>query len=115
MEFQLPELGEGVYEAEFVQWLVNPGDNVKTGPNLLQVMTDKAVRDGPSPFVGTIGELRARPGKIVKIGDTVLTYPPVGQPAAVAAAVREGQQSAASAPAPAASSPPRNGNGNATP
>jgi pyruvate dehydrogenase E2 component (dihydrolipoamide acetyltransferase)/2-oxoisovalerate dehydrogenase E2 component (dihydrolipoyl transacylase) len=112
MEFQLPELGEGVYEAEFVQWLVNPGDVVKSGQNLLQVMTDKAVMDVPSPFVGTIGELRAKPGQIVKIGEVVLTYTLVGQPAVVASAVREGQAPAAS---PAPTPPRRNGNGQATP
>ena len=42
MDFRLPELGEGVYEAELVAWLVKPGDVVKRGQNLVEVLTDKA-------------------------------------------------------------------------
>jgi 2-oxoisovalerate dehydrogenase E2 component (dihydrolipoyl transacylase) len=78
MEFRLPEIGEGVYEAEFVNWLVKPGDVVKSGQNLLEVMTDKATMEVPAPFAGTINELRATPGQKLKIGDTVLTYTPAG-------------------------------------
>ena len=54
MEFALPEIGEGVYEAELVRWLVAPGDAVRRGQNLLEVMTDKATMEVPSPFVGTV-------------------------------------------------------------
>ena len=42
MDFALPELGEGLYEAELIRWLVEPGDTVKRGQPLLEVMTDKA-------------------------------------------------------------------------
>src|SRR5437016_2499687 len=59
MDFRLPELGEGVYEAEFVAWRVKPGDPVKRGQILLEVLTDKATMEVPSPFAGTITELRA--------------------------------------------------------
>src|SRR5438552_2270112 len=41
MDFQVPELGEGVYEAELVTWLVKPGDQIKRGQGLMEVMTDK--------------------------------------------------------------------------
>jgi 2-oxoisovalerate dehydrogenase E2 component (dihydrolipoyl transacylase) len=74
MEFRLPELGEGVYEAELVSWLVKPGDAVKRGQNLVEVLTDKATMEVPSPFAGTIAELLAEPGQRIKIGDVVLGY-----------------------------------------
>src|SRR5262249_49567053 len=67
-------LGEGVYEAELVSWLVKPGDAVKRGENLMEVLTDKATMEVPSPFAGTIDELRAESGRQIKVGDVVLTY-----------------------------------------
>jgi pyruvate dehydrogenase E2 component (dihydrolipoamide acetyltransferase)/2-oxoisovalerate dehydrogenase E2 component (dihydrolipoyl transacylase) len=79
MDFALPEIGEGVYEAELVRWLVQPGDAVKRGQDLAEVMTDKATMTVPSPFVGTISELKADPGRIVKVGETLLSYRPVEQ------------------------------------
>jgi pyruvate dehydrogenase E2 component (dihydrolipoamide acetyltransferase)/2-oxoisovalerate dehydrogenase E2 component (dihydrolipoyl transacylase) len=81
MEFHLPELGEGVYEAEFVSWLVKPGDLVKSGQNLLEVMTDKATMEVPAPFAGTINSLQARPGQKIKVGEALLSYTPAGAPA----------------------------------
>jgi pyruvate dehydrogenase E2 component (dihydrolipoamide acetyltransferase)/2-oxoisovalerate dehydrogenase E2 component (dihydrolipoyl transacylase) len=81
MEFRLPELGEGVYEAEFISWRVKPGDAVKRGQALMEVMTDKATMEVPSPFVGTVGELRAEAGQQVKVGDVILTYQPAGEAA----------------------------------
>ncbi len=81
MDFALPEIGEGVYEAEVVSWLVRPGDTVKRGQNLLEVMTDKATMDIPSPFAGTITDLRVQPGQTVKVGDVLLSYTGAEQPA----------------------------------
>lgn len=78
MDFRLPELGEGVYEAELVSWLVKPGQAVKRGQNLMEVMTDKATMEVPSAFAGTVGELRAEPGQILKVGQVALTYEPAG-------------------------------------
>ncbi len=83
MDFALPEIGEGVYEAELVAWLVKPGDTVKRGQNLLEVMTDKATMEVPAPFSGSITTLRAEPGQKIKVGDVVLSYAPIGQAAAV--------------------------------
>ena len=62
MDFNVPELGEGVYEAEFVAWLVKPGDTVKRGQSLMEVMTDKATMEVPSPFAGTISAPQGRAG-----------------------------------------------------
>jgi pyruvate dehydrogenase E2 component (dihydrolipoamide acetyltransferase)/2-oxoisovalerate dehydrogenase E2 component (dihydrolipoyl transacylase) len=80
MEFRVPELGEGVYEAELVSWLVKPGDAVMRGQNLMEVLTDKATMEVPAPFVGTVTALRAAPGQHVKVGDVVLDYAAAGQP-----------------------------------
>jgi pyruvate dehydrogenase E2 component (dihydrolipoamide acetyltransferase)/2-oxoisovalerate dehydrogenase E2 component (dihydrolipoyl transacylase) len=74
MEFRLPELGEGVYEAELVRWFVAPGGAVKRGQYLLEVMTDKATMEVPSPFTGTVTEVLAEPGQTIKVGDVILTY-----------------------------------------
>src|SRR5437762_7017427 len=74
MDFHLPQLGEGVYEAEMIRWLVHAGDAVQHGQGLMEVMTDKATMEVPAPFAGTVTELRVQPGSTVKVGDHVLSY-----------------------------------------
>ena len=76
MDFQLPQLGEGIYEADLVRWLVNPGDSVRPGQGLMEVLTDKATMEVPAPFGGTITELCAQSGKTIKVGDHILSYDP---------------------------------------
>ncbi len=78
MDFRVPELGEGVYEAELLRWLVQPGDAVKRGQSLMEVMTDKATMEVPAPFAGTVTELKAQPGQQIKVGEVVLGYTSVG-------------------------------------
>src|SRR5262245_21420449 len=78
MDFKLPELGEGVYEAELVAWLVKVGDKVKRGQNLMEVLTDKASMEVPSAFAGTITALKAEPGQQIKVGQAVLSFKPAG-------------------------------------
>ena len=89
MDFKLPQLGEGVYEAEFVSWLVQPGDAVHSGQNLLEVMTDKATMEVPSPFAGTIAALSAEPGDAIKVGQVVLRFTGAGEEAASEAPVEK--------------------------
>lgn len=74
MDFALPELGEGVYEAELVQWLVRPGDAVKRGQPLAEVMTDKATMEVPAPFTGKITAVTGEPGAKLKVGQVILSY-----------------------------------------
>ncbi len=81
MEFALPEIGEGVYEAELIRWLVEPGSTVKRGQALAEVMTDKATMELPSPFAGSITTLRAQPGQMIKVGQVLLSYDSASQPA----------------------------------
>ena len=100
MDFVLPEIGEGVYEAELVRWLAAPGAAVRPGDGLFEVMTDKATMEVPSPFAGTIDSHLRAVGDVVKVGQPVLRYAPSG--AATAAAVP-------------AKAPPRPANGSALP
>ena len=75
--FRVPELGEGVYEAELVEWRVQPGDHVRHGQPLAEVMTDKASMELPAPFTGTIRTLRIEPGATFQVGQEILEYDPV--------------------------------------
>ena len=112
MDFRLPELGEGVYEAEVVRWLVKPGEIVKRAQVLMEVLTDKATMEVPAPFAGVIDTLRAEPGQQVKVGDVILTYHEATAAASAAGAgptaVVEPAKPQAAAPAPSAR---RAGNG----
>lgn len=72
-EFRLPELGEGVNEGELVKWLVKPGDAVRDDQPICEIMTDKATIEIPSPFSGTVENLHAKEGEIVKVHQLMLT------------------------------------------
>src|SRR6187431_1195750 len=85
MDFRLPELGEGVYEAEMTRWLVTVGDQVAPAQGLLEVLTDKATMEVPSPFAGVITGLSVEPGQQLKVGQSVLTYDLLEEGAAPAA------------------------------
>src|SRR6185312_12957795 len=80
MDFHLPPVGEGLIEVELIRWLVQPGEAVVRGQGLMEVMSDKATMEVPAPFAGTIGDLTANPGTKVQVGQTVLTYTPIGEP-----------------------------------
>lgn len=81
MDFRLPELGEGIYEAELTGWLVKPGDQVQHGQSLMEVMTDKATMEVPAPFTGKVTSLQAEVGQKIKVGDVVLSYQGGDEPA----------------------------------
>lgn len=67
-EFLLPDLGEGLTDAEVVAWHVAPGDVVALNQVLAEVQTEKAVVELPSPFAGTVVELMAAAGETVQVG-----------------------------------------------
>ena len=73
-QFVLPDLGEGLEEAEIVTWYVNEGDHVVTDQPLLSVETDKAVVDIPSPSGGRIARLFGNKGDIVKVGAPLVEF-----------------------------------------
>jgi pyruvate dehydrogenase E2 component (dihydrolipoamide acetyltransferase) len=72
--FNLPDLGEGLQEAEVVAWHVADGDHVVTDQPLLSVETEKAVVEIPSPQSGRIARLLVRPGERVAVGAPVLYF-----------------------------------------
>lgn len=112
IDFKLPDIGEGIAEGEIVKWLVKAGDTVKEHQAVVEVMTDKATVEVPSPAAGVIGELRATEGQTVPVGSVIFTLQLAGAapvmiahhaPAAAAAPAKMAAPVAAavSAPAPA--------------
>ncbi|MFI4871977.1 MAG: dihydrolipoamide acetyltransferase family protein [Phycisphaerales bacterium JB061] len=72
--FLLPDIGEGLQEAELVKWLVSVGDTVEEGQDMAEVETDKALAEIPSPRNGVIKELRGNPGDMIQVGDAFVIY-----------------------------------------
>lgn len=72
--FALPDLGEGLDEAEIVAWHVAVGDNVVADQPLVSVETDKAVVEIPSPQAGRIARLVGAPGDVVKVGSPLVQF-----------------------------------------
>ncbi|HWW49051.1 MAG TPA: dihydrolipoamide acetyltransferase family protein [Xanthobacteraceae bacterium] len=73
-QFMLPDLGEGLEEAEIVTWHVNEGDHVVTDQPLVSVETDKAVVEVPSPTSGRIAHLFGAKGDLVKVGAPLVEF-----------------------------------------
>jgi len=72
VEFQLPDVGEGLEEGEIVSWLVAPGDTVSRDQPLVEVQTDKALVELPSPVAGQVVSLAFGAGDIVKVGQVLI-------------------------------------------
>ena len=72
--FILPDLGEGLQEAEIVAWHVSEGENVVADQPLVSVETDKAVVEVPSPRSGRIARLFASKGELVKVGAPLVEF-----------------------------------------
>jgi 2-oxoisovalerate dehydrogenase E2 component (dihydrolipoyl transacylase) len=72
--FNLPDLGEGLQEAEIVSWHVSPGDHVVADQPLVSVETDKAVVEVPSPRAGRVAELFGAAGDIVQVGAPLVAF-----------------------------------------
>jgi len=71
-EFKFPDIGEGLTEGEIVHWLVKEGDEIKEGQPLVEVETDKALAEIPSPRTGVILEILAKEKEIVKVGQVIV-------------------------------------------
>ena len=93
-DFLLPDLGEGLAEAEVIAWHVAVGDQVTIDQPVVEVETAKAAVEVPVPFAGTVAALHAAPGSMVAVGGPLISVDPAGQPPAAG-------DSAAPAPAPA--------------
>ncbi len=72
--FALPDLGEGLHEAEIVAVLVREGDLVAEDAPLLEVETDKATVEIPSPVAGRVARIHVQPGQTVKVGEVLVTF-----------------------------------------
>ncbi|MEN9620926.1 MAG: hypothetical protein RL499_1119 [Actinomycetota bacterium] len=72
-EFPLPDVGEGLTEAEIVSWRVKPGDTVTINQVLVEIETAKSLVELPSPFAGTVDALLVDEGQTVEVGTPIIT------------------------------------------
>jgi len=117
-QFSLPDLGEGLTEAEIIAVLVREGDVIKEDAPLLEVETDKAQVEIPSPIAGRVEQIHVQPGQTVKVGTVLVTFSDDGAAtgsAPVAAAAPRGAPARSAAPPPPASPSPTAGPVAATP
>src|SRR5471030_2298579 len=82
-EFLLPDVGEGLTEAEIVSWKVKAGDVVEVNQVLVEIETAKSLVELPSPFAGTVSAILVAEGDTVDVGTAIIT---VGTTGAVAPA-----------------------------
>lgn len=73
-EFRLPDLGEGLPEAEIVHWHVAEGDEVSLNQTIAEVETAKAVVEIPSPYAGVVRDLHASAGEVVAVGSPLVSF-----------------------------------------
>jgi len=87
--FPLPDVGEGLTEAEIVTWKVAVGDTVILNQPLCDIETAKATVELPSPYAGVIVALNGQPGDIIPVGDTLVTFDVTGAGSPTAAPVAQ--------------------------
>ena len=83
-EFRLPDVGEGLTEADIVAWHVKPGDQVEVNQVIVEIETAKAVVELPSPWDGTVARLLAEEGQTVDVGMPIISVDVSGDQAAAA-------------------------------
>ncbi len=96
--FLLPDLGEGLTEAELVNWLVAVGDEIRVDQPIAEVETAKSMVEVPSPYAGTVAVLHGEPGQTLDVGKPLISVMPVG--VAVSGASAGGAATGDAAPAP---------------
>ena len=74
-QFKLPDVGEGLTEAEIVRWHVRPGDQVKQNQTICEIETAKALVELPSPFAGVVGELLVAEGTTAAVRSSQTVEP----------------------------------------
>ncbi len=72
MKFKFPDVGEGIHEGTIVKWLVKEGERVKADQTIVEVETDKAVVELPSPTTGRIKKINFKEGEIIKVGEVLV-------------------------------------------
>ncbi|GIL04205.1 MAG: dihydrolipoamide acetyltransferase component of pyruvate dehydrogenase complex [Betaproteobacteria bacterium] len=98
--FNLPDLGEGLQEAEIVEWHVKPDDDIAADATMVSVETDKAVVDIPAPYAGRVEKLFAAKGEVVRVGAPLIGFE--GEAADTGTVVGELEPQHAAAPVAAA-------------
>ncbi|MGI5166455.1 dihydrolipoamide acetyltransferase family protein [Spirillospora sp. CA-253888] len=88
-QFKLPDVGEGLTEAEIVKWHVQPGDTVEINQIVVEIETAKAIVELPSPYEGVVTELTAAEGTTVDVGVPIISVDVGGGEGAVATPVSE--------------------------
>jgi len=104
-EFRLPDVGEGLTEADIVAWHVKPGDQVEVNQVIVEIETAKAVVELPSPWDGTVARLLASEGQTVDVGTPIIAVDVSGDGPAVAGKTDSAERSVVPAP-PTAHQPP---------
>lgn len=103
--YRLPDVGEGIAQAEIVEYLVKPGDKVEADQTVLRIETDKAVVDLPAPVTGTIVEIPFKPGDTANVGDPLLVIETEAE-GVVSAAGPEEKEATQPRPTEASTAPP---------
>src|SRR3954451_6281751 len=83
-QFKLPDVGEGLTEADIIKWHVRPGDVVEVNQTILEIETAKAVVELPCPYEGTVTELLVEEGTTVDAGVPIIAVDVGGDAAAAA-------------------------------
>ncbi|MGB6584040.1 MAG: dihydrolipoamide acetyltransferase family protein [Streptosporangiaceae bacterium] len=100
-EFKLPDVGEGLTEADIVAWHVKPGDRVEDGQIIVEIETAKAVVELPSPWDGTVARLLAEEGQTIDVGVPIIVVEVGGSADADQDKTDNAERSAVPAPAAA--------------
>lgn len=108
-EFKLPDLGEGIHEGEIIAVKVKVGDAVQENQTILEVETDKAAVEIPSPYTGVVTAIQVKPGDTVRVGQTLVVFEEGGAPQPVVTAPASAIPAAAPPPVVPVSAPERAG------
>ena len=112
-EFTLPDVGEGLSQGEIVQWKVAAGDRVVADQHLVDVQTDKAIVEIPSPVTGTVTQLGGGAGDILAVGAVLAVFETDGAPGPATTKAPETSPSPTATIAPASpDSPAQSGSAN---
>ncbi|MEM9652858.1 MAG: 2-oxo acid dehydrogenase subunit E2, partial [Actinomycetota bacterium] len=101
IEFTLPDIGEGLEEAEVIEWHVKPGDRIDRDQPFVDILTDKAQTEMPAPGAGTVVSLGAAVGDVVKVGDVLIVIDDGVTDGASTGGVTDGASTGETADAPA--------------
>lgn len=104
-EFKLPDLGEGIHEAQVVNVKIKQGDTVTADQMVMEVETDKAAVELPVPYAGVVSKLNVKQGDTIKVGAVLLVVDEPGAAPSAPAAASSAPARTSSAPAASVSAP----------